>query len=184
MLDMKQCVKCGEAKPLGEFYTERSARDGRRNDCKACNLAAKAARHAANPEPGRERAKRWNRENPERYAQRMAEYRESGKKKVADRKSHLKRTFGLTVEQYEVMLAAQGGVCAICERPPRDDISLHVDHDHRTGVVRGLLCFRCNNAIGDLDEHVDTVQAAHDYLVRSQEEWVRQRTRALVPSSA
>src|SRR4051812_36828660 len=179
---MKRCVKCGVMKSLAEFYAERSARDGRRNDCKACNLAAKAARHAANPAPGRERAKQWNRDNAERYAARMEQYRQSGKKKVADRKSHLKRTFGLTVEQYDEMLAAQGGGCAICRCPPREDSSLHVDHDHRTGRVRGILCFRCNNAIGDLDESIDTVRAALDYLVHHQEQWVKQRVLSLVPS--
>jgi len=175
----KRCSKCGEIKALTEYYADKGCRDGCRPDCKVCNLAAKAARHAANPEPGRERAKRWNQENPERYMARMDAYRKSGKKKVADRKSHLKRTFGITPEDYDLMLAEQGGGCAICERPPRDDIALHVDHDHRTGLIRGLLCFRCNNAVGDLDNDPEVASALAGYLVAFQEQLVRERLRQL-----
>ena len=176
----KRCSKCGETKPLKEFYADTGCRDGYRPDCKACNLAAKAARHAANPEPGRERARRWNRQNPERYQARIDAYRQSGKKRIADRKSHLKRTFGITVEDYERMLAEQCGGCAICERPPRDDIALHVDHDHRTGMIRGLLCFRCNNALGDLESDPELLSEASGYLVSFQERLIRQRARALL----
>lgn len=50
---------------------------------------------------------------------------------------------GVTDEQYERLLAAQGGGCAICGNPPKTR-RLHVDHDHKTGAVRGLLCYRCN----------------------------------------
>src|SRR5207253_2176895 len=112
------------------------------------NLAAKHARYLANPEPTKQRVRQWQRDNPERYAEQQRRWRDSGRKSLSNRRSHLKRTFGLTIEQYESMLAAQGGGCAICGRPPREDISLHVDHDHETGRVRGLLCFDCNATLG------------------------------------
>jgi Recombination endonuclease VII len=160
----KRCSKCGEFRALSEFYAARGGRDGLRGDCKRCFKERAAAAYAVNPEPARERARRWNRENPERYAANLRAYKESGKKKFADRKSHLKRKFGLTVDDYEQMLAAQGGGCAICGRPPRGDIALHVDHDHDTGAVRGLLCFRCNNALGDFDSDPALLRAAIDYL--------------------
>lgn len=53
---------------------------------------------------------------------------------------------GITEADYNAMLAAQGGGCAICGNPPKTR-RLHVDHDHKTGRVRGLLCFRCNRAL-------------------------------------
>lgn len=139
-------------------------RDGFRNDCKACNNAAKAARYRANPGPARERTQQWRKENPERYAATQAAFRLSGGKARSSRKSHLKRKFGLTIEQYEAMLAEQGGGCAICHRSPRDDISLHVDHDHSTGRIRGLLCFRCNNSLGDMEDDPSLLRAALRYL--------------------
>jgi hypothetical protein len=160
---MKRCNKCHELKPLDEFYRLATMRDGHRNDCKACNLAAKAARYRANPDSARERTRRWQLENPERYAEKQASYRRSGAKKVADRRSHLKRKYGLSLEQYEAILAQQGGGCGICGRPPSGRISLHVDHDHRSGRIRGLLCFVCNSSLGEFDDP-DLLQAALRYV--------------------
>jgi hypothetical protein len=181
---MKRCRKCGAVKSLSEFYRMAGMRDGHRNECKACSLAEKAARHRANPEPARERTRRWQRENPERYAAKQAEFRSSGRKKISDRKSHLKRKFGITLEQYDAMLAEQGGGCGICRKPPRDDISLHVDHDHETGRIRGLLCFTCNNALGDFDDDASLLRSAIRYveqpIVDELAELTRRRARALV----
>ncbi len=75
----------------------------------------------------------------------------------------------MTLEDYERMLEAQNGVCAICGEPRPDERTLHVDHDHETGVIRGLLCFRCNQAIGSFQEDHDIFQAAADYLDRDDE---------------
>jgi hypothetical protein len=136
-MTMKTCKKCGVTKPLTEFYRMAGMRDGHRNECKACNLAAQAAKRHADPRPNRERALRWNRDNPERVAAKAAAYRVSGKKRISDRRSHLKRRFGLTLDQYDEMLQSQGGGCALCNRLPRPGKALHVDHDHETGRVRG-----------------------------------------------
>lgn len=179
---MKCCIKCGELKPLDDFYRMAGMRDGHRNDCKACSLAAKAARYRANPEPARERARRWNAENKERRAEWMAQYRASGGRRAADRRYHLSK-FGLTPDDYDRMLESQNGGCAICGRRPRDDISLHVDHDHRTGKIRGLLCFRCNNSLGDLGDDPELLRKAISYLdqydLRAQRERALARARAL-----
>lgn len=139
-------------------------RDGHRNECKRCDLDAKAERHRKNPEPARERTRQWARDHPERVAARHADYRASGRKAIADRKSYLKRTYGITPEHYDDLLAEQGGGCGICGRLPRDDIALHVDHDHATGAIRGLLCFRCNNALGDFEDDYERLTAAVRYL--------------------
>jgi hypothetical protein len=160
----KRCNVCGEIKPLGEFYRSTGMRDGHRNDCRSCNLAARATRYRADPRPARERARRWQEDNPERHAANQARYRADGRKARSNRRSHLKRKFGITLEDYDAMLAAQGGLCAICRRPPTAGISLHVDHDHETGTRRGLLCFRCNNALGDLGDSIETLQTALGYL--------------------
>lgn len=163
---VKRCTKCGVERPLDEFYKAAGTRDGLRGDCKGCFQARAAARYRANPEPARERAKQWARDNPDRVAARAQRYREDGRRRQNDRRYHLKSQYGLTVEQYEEMLAAQGGVCGICGRPPREDIALHVDHDHATGRVRGIVCFRCNNALGDFNDDPHLLEAASAYLDR------------------
>jgi hypothetical protein len=83
------------------------------------------------------------------------------------RKSKLKVEFGLTPADYERMLVEQNGVCAICRRANRGKFSknpLGVDHCHKTGRVRGLLCHQCNFAIGHAGDDPMVLRAAADYL--------------------
>ena len=176
---MKKCSRCGELKPFSSFY---SAGGGYlRGDCIPCNLAVKAERHRLNPEPARRRTKEWQVANPERVVANREAFIASGGKKVADRRSHLKRKYGMTLEEYDAMLEAQGGGCFICGRPPREDISLHVDHDHSSGKVRGILCFCCNNALADFREDPALLAKAAAYLSShaNQEEIQLARQRAL-----
>ena len=187
---MKTCKVCGIEKPLDDFYKMAQMRDGHRNDCKACNLAAKAARYRANPEPTKARVRKWQAENRERVGEWRRLYAESGRKAENSRRYHLRKKYGLTVEEHDEMLAAQGGGCAICGRAPRPDISLHVDHDHETGAVRGLVCFRCNNALGDLNDDPALLDRAATYLhghdpeVRHEAARAKARARALVAPTA
>ncbi len=176
---MKKCSKCGEVKPLSSYY--RAGANYYRGDCIPCNLVAKAERHRLNPEPARRRTKEWQRANPDRVAANREAFIASGGKKVADRRSHLKRKYGMTIEEYDAMLEAQGGGCFICGRLPREDISLHVDHDHSTGKVRGILCFCCNNALADFREDPALFAKAAGYLSwhANQEEIQLARRRAL-----
>ena len=159
---MKRCSKCGIEKPLDDFYPNKGGRDGRRPDCKDCNLAIRAAKYRDNPRPYIERAQRWQRENPDRYKAKLREYAESGKKKLSDRKSHLKRKYGMTLEDFDLRLAGQGGGCAICGAENADNI----DHHHTSGLVRGILCFRCNVAVGQLDEDPNRARLLAAYLDR------------------
>ncbi len=77
--------------------------------------------------------------------------------------SYYKKTFGITLAQYDEMMLAQGGGCAICHEQPTKK-RLAVDHDHATGEVRGLLCFSCNIAIGHFRESKDLLEATLSYL--------------------
>lgn len=156
-------------------------RDGYRNDCKKCHNAAKAARNAKDPQAARDRVRRWREQNPEKYAALKKRNSARPEKKRADREGHLKRKYGITLEDYERMLEEQGGVCFICKKPRPEDRTLHVDHDHATGEIRGLLCFRCNNALGDFDDDHELLQNAADYLDRDPEldAFARMRAKAL-----
>jgi len=78
------------------------------------------------------------------------------------REHHLTNAYGITLEDYDALLATQGGVCVICHNGT--DEPLHVDHDHTTGKVRGLLCSNCNTGIGLLKDDPVRLRAAADYL--------------------
>ncbi len=82
----------------------------------------------------------------------------------------LKRKYDITPEQYNEMLAAQNGVCGICKNAAGGDLGtnhgrLHVDHDHATGKIRGLLCFSCNRSLGGFRDSRELLMVAHQYLV-------------------
>ncbi len=76
------------------------------------------------------------------------------------------RQYGLSYEQYEKMLWDQNGLCAICGRRQSKAQSerLHVDHDHKTGAVRALLCMPCNMGLGHFEDDIDRMERAIQYL--------------------
>lgn len=98
----------------------------------------------------------WARKNPER-------------RKEINRNCRLKKQYGITIEDYNAMLDSQGGGCAICSARPETihHGTLCVDHDHETGAVRGILCDRCNRAIGLLKDDPARVAAMLQYLTKT-----------------
>lgn len=79
-------------------------------------------------------------------------------------RSALKRTYGITLEQRDRMIAAQGFACAICAKALGDGRKAHVDHCHTTGRVRGMLCGKCNSGLGMFNDNVDLMMTAATYL--------------------
>jgi hypothetical protein len=75
----------------------------------------------------------------------------------------IKRKYGLSEDSYQLLLIAQNGVCAICQKHQRKQ-RLSIDHDHRTGKVRGLLCTRCNRNLGRWYDSAALLQRAAAYL--------------------
>lgn len=129
-LQQKRCSSCGEDKALTEFYADKRGGSGVQSRCKECSKAWSMEYRKANPE----KRKRWQRIN-----------------RI--------RSYGIEPHEYEAMIVAQSGCCAICERRQ----PLCIDHDHITGEVRGLLCKPCNSAIGLLREDPATIQRALEY---------------------
>lgn len=90
------------------------------------------------------------------------------------RSTQLLRRYGITLEEYEWLMEMQGDACAICKMPEtaRDPkshrpIALAVDHEHSSGAIRGLLCSKCNRALGYLNDDVNLLLAGVAYLTRS-----------------
>ena len=85
---------------------------------------------------------------------------------------HRRSRFNLTIEGYQALLDAQGGVCAICGQPETRIRQGHVrqlsiDHDHETGKIRGLLCSSCNVALGNFKDSLESLSNAIDYLMET-----------------
>jgi hypothetical protein len=154
------CTRCGESRDAERFSVKRSGlpRDDIKNlrmPCKDCvnerNRTDERKRIAS-----REAARRWRAANPE-----------------AARNKYLWDNHKVTPEQFESLLALQGGVCAICGGTAGRTRKLSVDHDHTCcpgstscgKCVRGLLCMSCNAGIGSLKDDPARVQAALDYLI-------------------
>lgn len=84
----------------------------------------------------------------------------------------LRQMFGITIEQYEAMVKAQGNLCAVCKKPetaksrwhPDKPKNLAVDHSHKTGKIRELLCYRCNAALGYILEDPEIALAMACYI--------------------
>jgi hypothetical protein len=99
-----------------------------------------------------------------------------GKKKcpkclVDYRAWQIKKLYGLTAQEYDALLVAQGGACKVCGAEPGIHAAgkswvrrLAVDHDHETGRVRGILCLNCNNAIGQAKESAERLRDLAEYL--------------------
>ncbi len=111
------------------------------------------------------------REFRKKHKQRLAEVRQTEYGKRLMRNEHLKKRFGMTIDEYEAMMEAQGGVCAVCEGPPSGRYKrLHVDHDHLTDEIRALLCHHCNIALGLAEDDPRLLRAMADYLERHRNE--------------
>jgi len=114
-----------------------------------------------NKEEIKVRTKKYLKENKGK----IREYLEITKEKrfVANRKCRLITNYGLTIEQYNGMLAKQNGVCAICGSPPNGK-NLSIDHDHNTNIIRGLLCQNCNSMLGFAHDSIECLVKAARYL--------------------
>ena len=158
----KYCPKCKSFRPRTHFSKDKTKPDGLQTCCKSCKAANYAAYYAAHKA---ERAAYQAAYNGAHKAERAA-YRAAHKGEIAA--TARRRKYGLTPEQYQYMLTAQGSACAICRRPFDLTIgtpnSPHIDHDHDTGALRGLLCGSCNRAIGLLQDSPNLTWAATQYL--------------------
>lgn len=137
---MRTCTSCNTEKPLADFGVRKSGRIGDLiMPCKPCKVEANRTKRRVNPD----------------YFLHI------------ERKSKFKNIYGITLEQYEQMLEAQGGGCAICnaKTPSARTKYFAVDHCHATSKVRGLLCTKCNRGLGLFNDRTDLLKLATNYLL-------------------
>lgn len=138
----KVCHACKTDKPAMDFYLTRGNKGGLAHECKPCSYA---------------RAQTWRLDN--RIGERNRPRR---------RRDYLRDQYDLTEAKLATMLASQAGKCAICEvlliPGNRGTDALHIDHDHKTGVIRELLCHGCNTALGKFKDSEEVLRRAIEYL--------------------
>lgn len=170
---MKICKACNIEKALQEFYRDSRQRDGRTFRCKTCKNAAAKQERKVSTRP-RARQKRYASAHPDRIQAKERRYHEAnpGLKKLWNEKyseqqwSASLKKYGLTKDSYMELANRQDGLCKICSLP---EVSkrirrLSVDHCHKTNLVRGLLCGKCNKAIGLLKDSPELASNAASYL--------------------
>jgi len=124
-------------------------------------------RKAKDPEGHRERQRKlmakWRANNPEKDREADRRYKEKSKHKR--RETQYQKKYGITVAQFDKMFAEQGECCALCKGDAGKN-GWQVDHCHTNGDVRGILCHRCNLALGLFQDDVQRLREAINYLVR------------------
>lgn len=135
-METKQCSRCKETKLISEFHLRSASQPWPKSACKECH---------------RERARGYWKKNP--------------LPKEVQRDRNLRRTFGIGVSDYNRLLEAQNSCCAICGVSScASGRNFAVDHCHKTGNVRGLLCKFCNTALGQFQDNPVILQKAIKYL--------------------
>lgn len=152
MSSNKKCIKCNCYRDLSKF-TFRKDTMKYRNVCKYCVNDRTKELRKLDPEKFRERNRRYVR-------------KDKNKVKVNSRKWHLKRFFGMSMEDYNKFLDIQEYRCAICQIELTETGKDHfdIDHCHKTGKIRGLLCGSCNKGLGCFKDDINSLESALNYL--------------------
>lgn len=149
----KRCSRCGQTKPVDQFDRRKGAKNrpgALKGYCRECDK--NYYKEYVRTDSGRERTRvaraGWNTRNHEYF---------------------LKRRYGITLADYDAMVEAQSGRCAICGavEPGGNFTKWAVDHCHDSAKVRGLLCAACNMGIGQLGHDPVRLRAAADYIERN-----------------
>lgn len=158
---MRTCTVCKEEKTLDSFSPNKKGKQGKHSRCKFCqnNLTREIRQR--------------NKDNEEYKVKRVKEVTDYNLKNPDKCKNtKLKTSFGITLSDFNSMLASQNQLCAICKKPEihmRAGVlrQLNVDHCHETGKVRGLLCNGCNTGLGQFKDNIESLYSAIEYLKKN-----------------
>lgn len=147
---MKTCAKCKKTKEFALFGNSAASKDGLKSYCKPCRFIE---------------YKEIKNKNPEKYRKKQNASTKKYRKANPDRRKNieLKTFYGITLEQYNIQLLNQNGSCSICKKNPSKK-RLVVDHCHKSGAVRGLLCDMCNWGLGQFRDDTGLLKEAIEYL--------------------
>jgi hypothetical protein len=184
---MKKCTKCGEKKPLDEFYRRIALKSGYRSECKSCSdLHEKSVRkgrklNPVQPPKSKICPRCSKRKSSDKFYNNVGKSsglhslcKECSSSEQAlnrdaekSRWKMLLKKYDITQEAYYKLLSLQDNGCAVCgsKTPQRHGAKyFFVDHDHETGKIRSLLCHCCNYGLGMFKDDPECLEAAADYL--------------------
>ncbi len=157
---MKICISCKKSKILTDFYKNNALKDSLDRYCKECSKKKNVQNYLQHKEKTKERVRKWNNENKDKRVEYSRRFRQKNPKRL----DYLYK-YKLTEEAYLELLYSQKEVCAGCETPQSElKRKLFVDHCHKTGIVRGLLCDFCNRALGDVKDNPAVLRTLANYL--------------------
>jgi len=137
----KSCTECEKLLPLDEYHKNKDSPDGRHSICKVCK------------------------NNKARKTYSEKELRQKRPSYASSRERHLLRTYGINISTYNKLLRSQKYCCGVCGKHQDDEKkSLHVDHNHETGEIRGLLCNFCNRQVIGRHKDPEIFKSAAKYL--------------------
>lgn len=155
---MKSCLHCNKEKPDTDFYSASN------NVCKPCKIKQTGEWQKKNKDKVKEYKKTTFERNPDAVRASKQKWALNNKDKIVNKR--LKHLFGITLSDYEALLEAQNCQCAICGiEECSSGKNFAVDHNHSTSEIRGLLCKKCNTALGLFRDNPLFVGNAYQYLI-------------------
>lgn len=157
---MKVCKKCGEEKYENDFFRRSDNPEKFEGSCKVCKTKYKREHYQSNKQKYRENRKIYYELHKDAIHSYKVNWQRSNPDKVKN--SQLWHEYKIRLEEYNIILLSQNGVCKICKQTSSQ--TLAVDHDHNTGKIRGLLCKSCNTGLGLFEDSIERLKNAIEYL--------------------
>lgn len=150
---VRKCKKCSEEKPLELFRKNKSCAEGRTYECLVCTREYKRNLEAS---------------NKEHFKKYKKKYRTQGSRRA----ECIKKDYGISYDEYVDIYNRDLGKCRICSKTlaiekTENLETASIDHCHKSGRIRGILCGKCNIGIGMFDENLDLLLKARDYLIET-----------------
>lgn len=159
-----RCADCAES--VNKEHKRRYALD---EENRAAKNAQSREVYASSPDVFAERRRRYWAERGDEMREYHRQWRNANIEKLKWQRRE--REYGLTQEQAEALVTAQGGGCGVCREPLSDLLAAHVDHCHETGRVRGILCPPCNKGLGHFGDDPERLRRAADYIDSAYATW-------------
>lgn len=148
-MDSKRCCQCKIVKFINEFHKDSTAKNSRSPRCAQCD---------------NENHVEYRKKNPNKVKENNVKY--SKLYKDRQRGYDIKRNYGITLEECTKMWHIQNNSCAICMKNIKPGVGSAIDHNHKTGEIRGLLCQKCNAGLGMFDDNILILSNAISYIKR------------------